>query len=65
MPQDRAFAGLGDWLTELGLPRLSDWVSDPSDIPAICEAARTSSSMQSNPHRFDVDRLGVILSSAF
>lgn len=65
IPQDRAFAGLGDWLTELGLPRLSDWVSEPSDIPAICEAARTSSSMQSNPHRFDVDRLGVILSSAF
>ncbi|TMV08480.1 iron-containing alcohol dehydrogenase [Ruegeria sediminis] len=64
LPPERAFAGLGDWLTGMGLPRLSDWMDDPSDIPAICEAAQKSSSMQSNPHRLAPDRLASILASA-
>lgn len=44
-----AFTALGDWARGAGLPGLRALGLDPSDHPAVAEAALASSSMKGNP----------------
>lgn len=61
---ENTFDELGSWLTDQSLPGLSAWITQPQNILETCEAARTASSMKTNPYDLSLEQLEELLLSA-